>query len=289
MSTADNKTGHGAAWANLIVCGGISWSVSLWHATHAAHGASKVLAILVATAPVVTAAFASHNVVQKGAGWTRRIMTFAVFAMGMALSIKAQSQSVAPFVGGIELGVVFALMLDVSTFLALGSIMSRRSVESPADRSVDRPQTGPQTVDGWSVDRSADRSVDRSVDRPADRSVDRPQTVQRTIAGPTTDRPADRPADRPKAAPAAPARPRRKTSSPAAKAAKATDRGTVEDQVRLILAAEPNTSSADVARKIGREPGNGTVKTACSKVRQEMQEDGAIEAPAEVRLRAVSE
>jgi hypothetical protein len=273
MSTA-KKTGHGAAWANLIVCGGISWAVSLWHAMHSTHG-TDVLAILVATAPVVTAAFASHHVVKRGAGWPRRIMTCLVFAMGMSMSIKAQAVSVAPVVGGLGFGVVFALMLDVSAFLALGSIMKPESGEGQAGRSTDR------AVDR-STDHAVDRPADRSIDRPADHAVDRPAGRRQTVDGPSGGPSTDRPADRPKATRSAPAKPHRKATSTRAKAA--ADRGTVEDQVRLILAATPEMRTADVARKLGRDPGNGTVKMACAKVRTEMQAEGAIEAPAELRI-----
>lgn len=241
MSTADSKPGHGAAWANLIVCGGISWAVSLWHATHAMKGGGAILAVLIATAPVVTAAFASHHVVKKGAKLGKRIMTCIVFAMGMALSIKAQAQSVGPFVGGIELGVVFALMLDVSTFLALSSIMSREPSAASADRPAKRP-----------MDTPADTS--RRVSAPV--STDASTDTRRTP-----------PAERPRT----PAKPAPRTRPVTAKSAVVDTRA----KARELLKANPDMNGNELAAALKRKPA-GSIRTMRGELLEELRDAGEL-------------
>src|SRR6185312_13257200 len=127
MSTAEKKTSQLGSWANLVICGGLSWGVNFWHATHATSGNAKVgvaLALLCATGPVFSAGFASHNMSRSGGGTFKKLLTYLVFAMGMALSITAQAEAVAGVFGNIYLGVTFALMLDLSAFMSLHSIMS---------------------------------------------------------------------------------------------------------------------------------------------------------------------
>lgn len=281
MSTAKNKTGHGAAWANLIVCGGISWAVSLWHATHATTSGNKFLAVLAATAPVVTAAFASHHVAKKGVKLGKRVMTCIVFVMGMALSVKAQAQSIGPIVGGVELGVVFALMLDVSTFLALSSIMSKPATEAPAED----PAAVPVTAQDWSLQRSQDRAITGPQDRteavpgPVPATVqDRSQDHGETVLAKSQDR-------SPKRSQSA----RRTTPKSGAKTG---SKGRVtqaewENKIRKAVAENPDTdlNPAPIAALLGLDSStraSGGFKRAVSVVRAEL--DGA-----DHRLRAVNE
>jgi hypothetical protein len=288
MSTADKaekQAGHGAAWANLIVCGGISWAVSLWHATHATTSGNKFLAILAATAPVVTAAFASHHVAKKGVKLGKRIMTCIVFVMGMALSVKAQAQSIGPIVGGVELGVVFALMLDVSTFLALSSIMSKPATETPVEDSV----ATPGTVQDWSLQRSQDRATDgpqdhaEAVPGPVPDSVqDRSQDHSKTVLA----EPQDRSPKRSQSA-------RRTTPKTGSKAgSKSAPKGRVtqaewENKIRKAVAENPGTdlNPAPIAALLGLDSStraSGGFKRAVAAVRQELD-------AADHRLRAVNE
>lgn len=260
MSTADKaekQAGHGAAWANLIVCGGISWAVSLWHATHATKGSALVLAILAATAPVVTAAFASHNIAQKGAGAARKVLTCIVFVMGMSLSVKAQAQSIGPIVGGIPLGVVFALMLDVSTFISLSSIMSKPAAETPESTPAESPVSAPAAP---------------PVGAPADRLPERLPTARQAPPGP--------PAAPPVQAPAGPPadRPKKTQKAPAAKAPKAKKLTPAETRAKAweLLKADPDMSAPALATALGKSPTSGHVRDMKATILREMQESGEL-------------
>jgi hypothetical protein len=207
MSTAEKKTGQLGSWANLVICGGLSWGVNFWHATHATSGDTKVgtwLALLCATGPVFSAGFASHNMSRSGGGSFKKFLTYLVFGMGMALSITAQAEAVTAVFGNIYLGVTFALMLDLSAFMSLHSIMSAPSVERSQDqipavpgplqnRSQDRIESGPQDhtgvvpgpVPATVQDRSQDHSetvLDDTQDRSPKRSQDRRKTAPKASA-----------------------------------------------------------------------------------------------------------
>jgi hypothetical protein len=256
MSTADKKAGHGAAWANLVICGGLSWGVNLWHATHTTSGSAKVgvaLALLCATGPVVSAGFASHNMAKSGGGNFKKVLTYIVFAMGMALSITAQAEAVQGVFGNIGFGVTFALMLDLSAFMSLHSIMT-----APSARA------------------STDASDSRLVDVRADASA--------TSAVPSVRREPERLPDASPAPSETSARTSRQTSAKPAKKTQRTTTGgakkklSLRDQVRPILIENPEMTAADVARKIGREP-TGHIRTTCGNVLAELIESGEIAAP----------
>lgn len=273
MSTADKaekQGGHAGAWANLIVCGGISWAVSLWHATHPEKGThpNTALALLIATAPIVTSAFGSHNIAKRGGGWARMVMTILVFAMGMALSIRAQAQSVGPFVGGTELGVVFALMLDFSTFLALSSLMAKPAEKRPP--KTDTPPAAPP------VEAPAGPPVGAPVTPPADRLSTAWQAPVQAPAGPPVKAPAAPPAERPK-------RPRQATAAKAPQAKKMTPEE-VKAKAWELLKNNPEMSAPELARHLGKSPTSGHVRDLKAKVLGELADAGEIE-----RLRAVSQ
>jgi hypothetical protein len=129
MTTHDGAPhGRGMAWATLLVSGGISWGVNLWHAFDQVPG-GKIdwwygsIAVLYGTAPVVLAALQSHSAAFNPLGHRKRIVTYVLMLLGMILSIKAQAIAVEPFTEG-EMRWLFPVMVDLSAFLALHTLMS---------------------------------------------------------------------------------------------------------------------------------------------------------------------
>lgn len=245
MSTADKKAGHGAAWANLVICGGLSWGVNLWHATHTTSASAHVgagLALLCATGPVVSAGFASHNMAKSGGKWFKKAMTYLVFAMGMALSITAQAEAVQGVFGNIGFGVTFALMLDLSAFMSLHSIMTAPSAEASVSPSVERPAERP-------MDTTVDASRRVSVDTPA---VDTPRTPR-----------ADTPRTRARTAP--------RTRSATAKGAAVDTRA----KARELLKANPDMNGNELAAALKRKPA-GSIRTMRSELLEELRDAGEL-------------
>lgn len=155
MATQKKKTGRAGSWANLVICGGLSWGVNVWHALHISGDAhwTWILAVMFGTAPVVVAAIQSHQISRGNVGTVKMVITYLVFAMGMALSITAQAAAVAPFAPVYHLNWVFPIMLDVATFLSLHSLMEtgpetdeRTDEETAETGSQVGSQTGSQTL-----------------------------------------------------------------------------------------------------------------------------------------------
>jgi hypothetical protein len=252
MSTAKNKTGHGAAWANLVICGGLSWGVNLWHATHTTGTSAHVgagLALLCATGPVVSAGFASHNMARSGGGSFKKAMTYLVFAMGMALSITAQAEAVQGVFGNIGFGVTFALMLDLSAFMSLHSIMTTPAAAASADASnghgSERPAERPR---GAVVDTPADASTRVSMDTPAD--------ARRTP-----------PAERPRT----PAKTARRTPPAAARSTAVDTRA----KARELLKANPDMNGNELAAALKRKPA-GSIRTMRGELLEELRDAGEL-------------
>jgi hypothetical protein len=247
---AQKTVSRRTAWTNLIVCGGISWGVNVWHAwnTPAGHtsnivGAhvSPTLALLYGTAPVVVGAFQSHNIAHAGGGKFKKALTFLVFALGMALSIYAQAAAVAPIAGEV-LKWVFPIMLDLSAFMALHSIMT------PAAAA------------------SSDASSEASLERLSEASPRRLPSVSPTPAKTL-------PAERPKT-------PKKTAGKTAAKTGQKTP-ADVRADARQLLKNNPNMAFADVARQVGRKP-SGYMRTMCAEILNELTDAGEID-----RVRAV--
>lgn len=124
--------GRGMAWATLLVSGGISLGVNLWHAfDQAPHGHVTwwfaALAVMYGAAPVVLAAFQAHSAAFTPKGWFRLALTYLLMLLGMALSIRAQAAAVEPFAGK-GWRWVFPVMVDLSTIEALITlVISARS------------------------------------------------------------------------------------------------------------------------------------------------------------------
>jgi len=257
MSTASKQTGRQyGPWANLVICGGLSWGVNLWHALNATSGNAKVapaLALLCATGPVVSAAFASHNVAHGGGKWFKQTLTYLVFAMGMALSITAQAEAVQGVFGNIGFGVTFALMLDLSAFMSLHSIMSAAPESAPAETPAVAPVSAP-----------AGPPVGAPVAPPVERLPDVKQAAPEPPVGPPPPPPADRPKRPRTAAAKKPSKGNKLT--PAEARAKAWE----------LLKNNPDMPSPELAVALGKSPKSGHVRDMKAKILREMQETGEL-------------
>lgn len=154
--------GRGMAWATLLVAGGISLGVNLWHAFDQAdhHGHGHVtswlgaLAVMYGTAPVVLAAFQSHSAAFTPKGWFRLTLTYVLMLLGMALSLRAQAAAVEPFAGK-GWRWVFPVMVDLSTIEALITLVisarSRVRTAAPATGVPDAEPVHAPAVDAEPV------------------------------------------------------------------------------------------------------------------------------------------
>lgn len=139
--------GRGMAWATLLVAGGISLGVNLWHAFDQAHGHVTwwfaALAVMYGTAPVVLAAFQAHSAAFTPKGWFRLTLTYALMLLGMALSLRAQAAAVEPFAGK-GWRWVFPVMVDLSTIEALITlVISARAVRTATRTEPERTAAPP--------------------------------------------------------------------------------------------------------------------------------------------------
>jgi hypothetical protein len=154
------------AWAILITTGTISLPLSIWHAFD--QGAFWLVAILYGVAPVLVAALQSHNVAAGAGGKFKRLISFLVLGVAMLMNLKAQAEAVERAAGVLDLPMVgwrlqlkwlFPLMLDLSTFTALHTLMThgtrRKPGEAPATPSpgegVDLTKTVPAPRPGEAI------------------------------------------------------------------------------------------------------------------------------------------
>lgn len=182
-STTDKKAGRAGSWANLVICGGLSWGVNIWHAVNISGGANWrwILAVMFGTAPVVVAAIQSHQISRGGVGTIKTVITYAVFAMGMALSITAQAAAVAPFAPRYNLNWVFPIMLDVATFLSLHSLMDTA-------QNTTRPVSNPVSDMVFDTVQNTALDTGRPSTRPVSRAVSNtPAVPAQSTARPVTD------------------------------------------------------------------------------------------------------
>jgi hypothetical protein len=189
------------------------------------------------------------------------VLTCIVFVMGMALSVKAQAQSIGPIVGGTPLGVVFALMLDVSTFISLSLIMSKPSAETDSEAPESAPATPP-------VSASAGPPVGAPVAPPAERLPTARQAAPGPPAAPPVQAPVGPPVDRPKKTPkAATAKtPKAKKLTPAEARAKAWE----------LLKKDPDMPAPALAVELGKSPTSGHVRDMKAKLLKEMRDVGEL-------------
>jgi hypothetical protein len=99
-------------WFVLLVTGGTSATLQVWHATHAG-GIAPLIAALVGLVPAATAIGLSHVVASHKSARLLRVITFLVMIAAMAVSIGAVAAVVRP-VEGQGFSWVFGLALDAA-------------------------------------------------------------------------------------------------------------------------------------------------------------------------------
>lgn len=170
------------AWITLVIAAAISLPIAVWHALDA--GAHPLVAVLYGLGPVTIAALQSHNVAAQHGGPFKRILTYAVLGIAMLLNLRAQADAVTLAAGKLHIplaGVtlhlrwMFPLMLDLSAFTALHTIMSagrspRRVERKPIDRLTEVVQ--PRSA-------KADPNQARPISTTADRSAPKPTAGKR--------------------------------------------------------------------------------------------------------------
>jgi uncharacterized membrane protein HdeD (DUF308 family) len=198
MSTTDRAPhGRGMAWATLLVAGGISLGVNLWHAFDQADNRGHVtlwlgaLAVMYGTAPVVLAAFQSHSAAFTPKGWFRLTLTYVLMLLGMALSLRAQAAAVEPFAGD-GWRWVFPVMVDLSTIEALITlVISARGARAVPARTGAAGADEARPVAGTGRPVICERKVGMPyvrAPRPVLRAVrDEPYGAARTGGGERTD------------------------------------------------------------------------------------------------------
>ncbi|WP_055477550.1 hypothetical protein [Sphaerimonospora mesophila] len=112
---------HWPLWGLLVFCGSISLTLSVIHAfdkVKDGDNSGAIVALLTGIAPVIAAAMLSHLVADPYSTMALKIGVGIVFLGAMTLSVKAQAETVRPIVGE-DLDIVFPLVLDLSTIVAL--------------------------------------------------------------------------------------------------------------------------------------------------------------------------
>jgi hypothetical protein len=120
-------------WFVLIITGGTSATLQMWHATHAT-GTAVLIAALVGLVPAATAVGLSHVVASHKSAAALRVVTFAVMLAVMAASASASAAVIRP-IDGLAFAWVLSLALDAaalaSVWVLLG-LSERKAAESAA-------------------------------------------------------------------------------------------------------------------------------------------------------------
>lgn len=234
-------------WSILLTTASISLAFNIGHAlnppapTHApgeaggaeVHAVPVALAVLYGVAPVLVALMLSHLMaIQAGRAW-KRAGTGLVFVAALALSVRAIYEVLAPIAG--RWGLLFALMLDVASLLALQEVLSapRVATQGDADRDMARDTATATRVTVGDIERDTDGAMTRD--------------IRRDIGGDTT-RAIEAPVSR-----------RRRTATKRA-ASRDTAQMSAEDRMaraREVLAEAPDISGAELGRRLGLSPRQG--------------------------------
>lgn len=232
-------------WSILLTTASISLAFNIGHAlnppTHApgeaggaeVHAVPVALAVLYGVAPVLVALMLSHLMaIQAGRAW-KRAGTGLVFVAALALSVRAIYEVLEPIAG--RWGLLFALMLDVASLLALQEVLSapRVATQGDADRDMARDTATATRVTVGDIERDTDGAMTRD--------------IRRDIGGDTT-RAIEAPVSR-----------RRRTATKRA-ASRDTAQMSAEDRMaraREVLAEAPDISGAELGRRLGLSPRQG--------------------------------
>jgi len=241
-------------WSILLTTASISLAFNIGHAlnppapTHApgeaggaeVHAVPVALAVLYGVAPVLVALMLSHLMaIQAGRAW-KRAGTGLVFVAALALSVRAIYEVLEPIAG--RWGLLFALMLDVASLLALQEVLSapRDAAKGDADRDTRHDADRDMARDTATATRVTVGDIPRDTNRDTDAIVSR--DIRRDIeAGPTRRR-------------------RTATKRTARSASRDTAQMSAEDRMaraREVLAEAPDISGAELGRRLGLSPRQG--------------------------------
>jgi hypothetical protein len=138
-STSHPKHGLGIWWMILVLGGVTSVYLNIWHAVHQGPEADKaagqiVLAVTYGIVPVIFAALLSHGFISPLVGpWPRRVIV-ALFLIGMAMSLSAQADVMAPYGGPVGSWGI-PIILDASALVALHVITKAAATAAQADQA----------------------------------------------------------------------------------------------------------------------------------------------------------
>jgi hypothetical protein len=129
---------EGAGWhaAGLVFFGSLGIFLNAWHAMHA-HGDSRVIGLIVGIVPPAIAAYMSHDVAKGRDVGKAAVLVYAVCALGMALSINAQAQTVEPYTGK-YVCLAFPIMIDLATFYSLNRVTAATKAKAERRARAER-------------------------------------------------------------------------------------------------------------------------------------------------------
>jgi hypothetical protein len=119
-----------AAWAVLLLLGGTQVTFNVASALH--HASPSPVRVLAGVAPVLAAVLLSHLAASRAAAEWFRWVVGGVMLCSMAVSIGATIQVTAPVFGHLWREIIFGIVLDAASLLALWFIMDRHSAKIAA-------------------------------------------------------------------------------------------------------------------------------------------------------------
>lgn len=148
-TTTAHRSAHRWGWAILAITGATSLTFNIAHALAAAAKSDlhPALAVLYGVAPVAVALMLSHLIAIQRGGVVKRLLTGAVFAAGLGLSITAISEVLWPVAG--HGSYVFAGMLDVAALMGLAEVLATEKTGTGQETApAEPPLTEPGTYSG---------------------------------------------------------------------------------------------------------------------------------------------
>lgn len=120
-------------WFVLVITGGTSATLQMWHATHAT-GTVLLIAALVGLVPAATAVGLSHVVASHKSVLLLRVVTFAVMLAVMAASASASAAVIRP-IDGLAFAWILSVALDAAALACVWVLLGlseRKAAEATA-------------------------------------------------------------------------------------------------------------------------------------------------------------
>ena len=202
-------------WFVLIITGGTSAILQMWHATHSA-GTYLLIAALVGLVPAATAIGLSHVVASHKSAVLLRLLTVAVMVAVMAASANAAAAVVRP-IDGLFFSWVLCIALDAAALASVWVLL------------------------GDSERKAAEVTALETAQATAREAADKATRLEAELAVATTAL---------DAAPQAPARPRQRARQKAGQK-RASDPDKTRATLARVLVDNPGWTNAEVARTTG--------------------------------------